>query len=214
MGELTPGQLEARYRDWPPRSWYATRGRRRLLVGVGAGSAGLIWVSAIVCYYLAPSLTAMWTTFALTGAASVIYVVVYSALVGATRGVVGLAERHLDERQSRERQKIQANAHRGTTVTLVVLGVLLLSLAVPRGETAVQIPAAAIVMLVFGVIATHVILPSLMAGWQMSDPPPDDEDDPDDGDGRDDEDRGEDGRSVRAPGRSGDGQPIDGKTAT
>ncbi|MER5321889.1 hypothetical protein [Streptosporangium roseum] len=211
MGELTPGQLEARYRDWPPRSWYATRGRRRILAGVGAASAGLIWISAIVCYYLAPSTTAMWTTFALTGAAFVIYVVVYSALVGATRGVIGLAERHLDERQSRERRKIQANAHRGTTVTLVVLGVLL-SVAMPRGETVVQIPAAAIVMLVFGVIATHVILPSLMAGWQMSDPPPDDEDDLDEGEGRGDED--EDRRSGWAPGRSGDGQPIDGKTAT
>ncbi|WP_433241884.1 hypothetical protein ACQPYK_37020 [Streptosporangium sp. CA-135522] len=174
MGELTPGQLEARYRDWPPRSWYATRGRRRLLVGVGAAAAGLIWISAIVCYYLAPSATAMWTTFALGGAALVIYVVVYSALVGATRGVVGLAERHLDERQSRERRKIQAEAHRATTVTLVAFGVLLLS-AMPSGEMVIRIPAAAIVMLMFGLLATHVIMPSLIAGWRMSDPP-DDED--------------------------------------
>ncbi|MDP9866262.1 MULTISPECIES: hypothetical protein [Streptosporangium] len=176
MGELTPGQLEVRYRDWPPRSWYATRGRRRILVGVGAASAGLIWISAIVCCYLAPSTVAMWTTFALAGTALVIYVVVYSALVGVTRGVVGLAEHHLDERQSRERRKIQANARRGTTVTLVALAAVLLT-AMPKGEMIVQIPAAAVTMIMFGLITTHLILPPLMAGWQLPDPPADDEDD-------------------------------------
>ncbi|MFJ2032722.1 hypothetical protein [Streptosporangium sp. NPDC087985] len=215
MGELTPKQLETHCRGgWPPRPWYATRRRRRILVGMGTGSAGLIWISAIVCLYLAPSTAAMWTTFALLGAALVIYLVVYAALIGATRGMVGLAERYLDERQSRERQKVQVEARRGTTAVLIVLGVLL-SLAVPRGETVVQIPAAAITMLVLSVIATHLILPSLIAGWQMTDPPPDDDDDLDDGDDRADEggQHGGPGRSGETPGRAVDGQPIDGNTA-
>ncbi|WP_326824457.1 hypothetical protein [Streptosporangium sp. NBC_01756] len=199
MGELNSERLETRYRDWPPRSWYATRRSRRTLVGAGACSAGLIWVSAIVCLYLAPSDLAMWTTFALMGAALVIYVMVYSALVGATRGMVGLAERYLDERQSRERQRIQVEARRGTTAVLIALGALL-SLAMPRGEMFVQVPAAAVIMLMLGVIATHVILPALVAGWRMSDPPPDDED--------------EDGRQGEATGRTGNGQPIDPNTAT
>src|SRR4051794_36049228 len=86
----------------------------------------MIWISAIVCFYLAPSNIAMWTTFALAGAASVIYATFYSALVRATRGTVGLPERYLDERQSRERQKIQAEAHRKTTLVLIAAGALLL----------------------------------------------------------------------------------------
>ncbi|GAA4233319.1 hypothetical protein FHR32_000601 [Streptosporangium album] len=210
MGELTPKQLETRYRDWPPRSWYATRRNRRLLAGAGAGSAGLIWVSAIVCWYLAPSDLAMWTTFALGGSALVIYIVVYSALVGATRGVVGLAERYLDERQSLERQKAQADARRGTTAVLIALGAML-SFAVSGAEMTIRIPSAAIVMLMYAVVTTHLILPSLLMGWRMPDPPPDDEDDRDDGDDSDDE--GHD-RIGEVSGRTGNGQPIDGNTAT
>ncbi|WP_406313078.1 hypothetical protein OHA77_32055 [Streptosporangium sp. NBC_01639] len=204
MGELNPERLETRYRDWPPRSWYATRRSRRILVGAGACSAGLIWVSAIVCWYLAPSDLAMWTTFALGGSALAIYIVVYSALVGATRGVVGLAEHYLDERQSLERQKVQADARRGTTVILVVLGAVL-TFAVSGSEMTIRIPSAAIVMLTYALVTTHLILPSLLMGWRMPDPPPDDEDD------RDDE--GQD-RSGEATGRTGNGQPIDPNTAT
>ncbi|GAA4191109.1 hypothetical protein GCM10022252_30470 [Streptosporangium oxazolinicum] len=204
MGELTPERLETHHRDWPPRSWYATRRRRRILAGAGAGSAGMIWISAIVCWYLAPSDVAMWTTFALMGTALVIYVVVWSALVTATRGVIGLADHYLDERQSRERQKIQADARRGTTVVLVALGLVFL-IAMREEDKIVQVPAAAIVMLMSAVITTHLILPALMAGWQMSDPPPDD--DEDDADGPDGEAPG-----LAANGRPG--QPIEGNTAT
>ncbi|MEU4405641.1 hypothetical protein AB0F88_14015 [Streptosporangium sp. NPDC023963] len=204
MGELTPERLEAAHRDWPPRSWYATRRRRRILAGAGAGSAGMIWISAIVCWYLAPSDVAMWTTFALMGTALAIYIVVWSALVTATRGVVGLHDRYLDERQSRERQKIQADARRGTTVVLVVLSLVLL-LASRDAEKIVQVPVAAIVMLMSAVITTHLILPALMAGWQMSDPPPDDEDDPDDEGGHD--------RHGEALCPAADDQPIEGNTA-
>ncbi|MEU4535763.1 hypothetical protein AB0G15_12965 [Streptosporangium sp. NPDC023825] len=207
MGELTPERLEARYREWPPRSWYATRRRRRILAGMGAGSAGMIWISAIVCWYLAPSDVAMWTTFALAGSALAIYFVVWSALVTATRGVVGLAERYLDERQIRERQKIQADARRGTTMVLVVLSLVLL-LASREAEKIVQIPAAAIVTLMSAVITTHLILPALLAGWQMSDPPPDDEDDP----GDEGDEHGHD-RGGETPSLAADGQPIEGNTA-
>ncbi|WP_371784084.1 hypothetical protein [Streptosporangium subroseum] len=175
MSELTPQKLENRYRGWPPPTWYATRRGRRILAGVGAASVGMIWVSAIVCFYLAPSVTAMWITFALAGIASVIYIVFYSALIGATRGTIGLAERYLDERQSRERQKIQADARRGTMWILIALGVLF-SLAVPRGELIVQVPSAAITVLVLAMITTHLILPSLLAAWRLPDPMPDDED--------------------------------------
>jgi hypothetical protein len=135
----------------------------------------MIWISAIVCFHLAPSITAMWITFALAGIASVTYVVFYSALIGATRGTVGLSERYLDERQSRERQKIQADARRGTMWILIALGVSL-SLAVPGDELIVRIPSAAITVLVLAVIATHMILPSLLTAWRLPDPLPDDED--------------------------------------
>ncbi|MFF5208200.1 hypothetical protein [Streptosporangium sp. NPDC000396] len=169
MGRLTPERLEQLESD--RRSRYATRGRRRVLVGAGAGSAGLVWVSAIVCWYLAPSDAAMWTTFALSGVALMIYVVVYGTLVIITRGVIGL-----DERQLRQRQKIQVDARRGTTAILLALGLALL-LSIDGDKQVVQVPAAAIVMLLSAVIMTHLILPALMAGWQMADPPPDDEDD-------------------------------------
>ncbi|WP_433540049.1 hypothetical protein ACQP10_28440 [Streptosporangium sandarakinum] len=177
MGGLTPEQMEKHYRAWPPRSWYATRRSRRVLAGVGAASAALGWISAVVCWYLAPSSLAMWTTFALWGAALVIYAVVYSALVGATRGVIGLAERHLDERQALERLRLQADSRRGTTIMLGA--VLALVLLADGGRPVVEVPTTAIFLLVYAMIATHLILPSLLAAWRMPDPPRDDEDEDD-----------------------------------
>jgi hypothetical protein len=127
-----------------------------------------------VCFYLAPSITAMWITFALAGIASVIYVVFYSALIGATRGTVGLAERYLDERQARERQKIQAAAHRATTVIILASGVSL-SFAMGRGEKFIQISSSTVLLIMLAMYATHAILPSLLAAWRLPDPLPDDE---------------------------------------
>ncbi|MEU6741133.1 hypothetical protein [Streptosporangium sandarakinum] len=176
MGGLTPEQMERHYRAWPPRSWYATRRSRRVLAGVGGASAALGWISAVVCWYLAPSSLAMWTTFALWGAALVIYAVVYSALVGATRGVIGLAERHLDERQALERLRLQADSRRGTTIMLGA--VLALVVAITGGDrSVVEVPTTAPFLLVYAAIATHLILPSLLAAWRMPDPPQDDDED-------------------------------------
>ncbi|MFC7649247.1 hypothetical protein ACFQX6_59190 [Streptosporangium lutulentum] len=156
-------------------SWYATRRRRRILACAGAGSTGMLWIGAIVCFYLAPSLTAMWITFALVGAFVVLYVVFFSALVGADRGMVGFLERSPDERQARERQKIQADAHRGTLWVLVAVFVLVMS-SVGRDSNTVLIPTAAIAVFLVALILTHLIMPSLVAAWRMPDPLPDDED--------------------------------------
>ncbi|MFF0312112.1 hypothetical protein ACFYSC_32145 [Streptosporangium sp. NPDC004379] len=177
MGGMTPEQVERHSRSWPPRSWYATRRSRRTLAAVGTAAVALAWISAIVCWFFAPSSLAMWTTFVLWGAAIAIYTTVYAALVGATRGVIGLAGQHLDERQARERRRLQADAHRGTTIMLYAVLALVLLAVTGAKASVVEVPVAAIVLFAYAMIVTHHILPSLLAAWRMPDPPQDDDED-------------------------------------
>jgi hypothetical protein len=175
VSELTPQQLENRYRSWPPPTWYATRRSRRILAVVDAGSIGMIWLGVILYWHLGADTILLWILPVLWGGAAVIHVVGHRMLVAASRGIVGLAERYLDERQARERQKIQAAAHRATTVIILASGVSL-SFAMGKGENFIQISSSTVLVIMLAMYATHTILPSLLAAWRLPDPLPDDED--------------------------------------
>jgi hypothetical protein len=140
----------------------------------------------------------MWTTFALLGFGLLLYVLVLSVFVVASQGMIGIGAKDLDERQLAELRHVYTLAHRGTTWMLIVL--VLIASRAPAGwpgEEILKIPGAAAFLTVGAALATHMIMPHLIAGWRLSDPPED-----------------EDERSDEDLGSAGDGQPIGGNTAT
>jgi hypothetical protein len=167
---------EVLQRDLLP-SWYATRRRRRALAAVGLAGLAMIWAGTVVSWNLAPSDTAMWVTVTLLTVSVVTTLPVVGALNIATRGTTSLAESRLDERQVAERLRAFTAAHRVMLAVLVavVVGVL-------AADTE-HVPMAAVVVGVVALFETHMLLPVLVAGWRMPDPPPDDEEDAEDEDG-------------------------------
>ncbi|MBX6382049.1 MAG: hypothetical protein IRZ07_03595 [Microbispora sp.] len=155
---------------------HRTRRRRRLLVAAGAASVLLLWADAAVSWAIAPSDTAVLVNLVLLVAMLVIYVPVVTALNSATRGLASLPERHLDERQIAERLRAHTYANTVMRVVLAALGVVILVAMWDEGEKA-QIPGAAVFLVVFALWWTHFLLPLLVAGWRLPDPPPDEDDD-------------------------------------
>lgn len=158
-------RMLARVGKEPPARFADQRGRRQL-VGAGAGLIGLLWIDAAVCWALAPSDTAMFTTLAVMAVTVLAGAWVWGTLFLSTRGTVGLPEHLLDERQLKERLRAHAMAHR-LTLLLVFITYFAVSLA---GE----FPAAALTVLFFSLLATIWALPMLVAAWRMTDPPADD----------------------------------------
>ncbi|GAA3158010.1 hypothetical protein GCM10010466_55950 [Planomonospora alba] len=159
---------------WYRSSRFRHRRARRALVGVGAAAMSLFWIAAVVCWLLAPSDLAMWTTFALAGVGVAVYAPVMFVLSAATQGMINLGGALLDERQRAERDKVYALAHRGTMWVIIATGIML---GIPtRSAQVVAAPAAALILLAVALLLTHLALPHLIAGWRVPDPLPDDED--------------------------------------
>ncbi|WP_405139580.1 hypothetical protein OG589_23550 [Sphaerisporangium sp. NBC_01403] len=154
--------------------WYGTRRGRRGTVVLGGVALATLWTSSIVCWFLAPSDTAMWTTFALMGAGLMIYLWVFAVLAVASGGVVGMADGRLDERQLTERRRVYALAHRGTSWMLGI-SLVVSFLLMDDGDHVLRIPTAALFMFLMAAWTTHMIMPHLVAGWRLPDPPPDDD---------------------------------------
>ncbi|MDP9848292.1 hypothetical protein [Streptosporangium lutulentum] len=172
MNELNRKQVEDVRRSLRPR-WYGTRQGRRVAAALGAAALAMIWASAVVCWFLAPSTTAMWITLSLAGIALVTYAGVFSVLIAASDGVVGLAEKNLDERQLAERRHIYTLAHRGSAwmlgVATIVVGLL------SGSDHILRVPTTAAFMFMVAIWTTHKITPHLIACWRLEDAPPDDE---------------------------------------
>ncbi|MDH2424897.1 hypothetical protein [Sphaerisporangium sp. TRM90804] len=173
MSQLTGKQIEELREGLRP-TWYATRRGRRRAVALGAAALGCLWVSAAVCWFLAPSDTAMWTTFTLAAIGLVTYAFVFRVLVAATQGVVGLADHDLDERQLAQRRHVYALAHRVSLWMLLVAAVLA-GLLPDRGDHFLEVPSAAVVLFMGSILTSHLIAPHLVAGWVMPDSPQDDD---------------------------------------
>ncbi|WP_433139957.1 hypothetical protein ACQPZ8_40430 [Actinomadura nitritigenes] len=154
-------------------SWYATRRRRRALAAAGLAGLAMIWAGTVVSWNLAPSDTAMWTTIGLLAVSVATTIPVVAALNIATRGTTSLAESRLDERQVADRLRAFTVAHRVMLAVLVAVVVGVLAADTDR------VPMAAVVVGVVALFETHMLLPVLVAGWRMPDPPPDDEDEAD-----------------------------------
>ncbi|MEU8117614.1 hypothetical protein AB0C21_02780 [Spirillospora sp. NPDC049024] len=152
---------------------YARRRARRILAGTGAVMLGLFWVDAAVSWRLAPSDTAMIVNFVILGVLVVGGIPLAGHLIAVTRGLISKRERELDERQLTARLRAFATAHQATT--LVIAAVLVVTMAADRDGRESQIPGAALFLILFALLATHALLPLVVAAWQTPDPPPADD---------------------------------------
>ncbi|WP_204055642.1 hypothetical protein [Microbispora corallina] len=152
---------------------YRTRARRRLLVAAGAVSVLVLWADATVSWFIAPSDTAVLVNFVLLLVMLAFFVPAVTALNIATRGLASLPERRLDERQVAERLRAFTQAN---IAMRLILGAVLVAIvaATWEGGPAVRVPGAAVFLGVMALLWTHYLLPLLVAGWRLPDPPPDD----------------------------------------
>ena len=154
---------------------YAEQRARRTLAVAGGACLGLLWVDAAVSWVLAPSDTAMIFNFVVLGILVVAGLPLSGSLIAITRGMTFKSERELDEREQAGRLRAFSAAHRCTSVVMFV--VLLVTMLVDRDGQDSQIPGAALFLILFALLVTHVLLPLIVAAWQMPDPPADDDED-------------------------------------
>ncbi|MGH3239042.1 MAG: hypothetical protein ACRDNL_01600 [Spirillospora sp.] len=153
---------------------YGRRRPRRVLAGAGAATLGLLWVDAAVSWVIAPSDSAVIVNIAVLGVLLLAGFPLATQLVALTRGLTAKREHELDERQLTARLRAFATAHRATTV--VIVAALLVTMAATAGDGRdAQIPGAAQFLILFALLVTHIFLPLVVATWQMTDPPVDDE---------------------------------------
>ncbi|MER7479908.1 hypothetical protein ABTX60_20125 [Streptomyces sp. NPDC126510] len=149
-------------------AWHATAARRRpavfthvvLTVAIGSlmthfclAEGEPLWAVAVMSVLLLP------------------WMVATGVINGATRGLLELRERALDERQSAERTRVLARAHRVTTLLLAAAAVALLT----TGGIAGDAPKAYAAPLLIAVLVVHHLMPLWVAGWRAQDEPTDDD---------------------------------------
>lgn len=166
-----PTRVEVMQRDFLP-SWYATRGRRRLLASAVILALSLLWVDAAVSWAVPRDDRGALAGLTLLAIAVVIYLPAVSLLNIATRGVVELAERDLDERQVGERLRAVAISHRVTTGILIALAAVAIGVGIAQ-KPDYSVPGDALVALTIALFLTHFVLPLIVSGWRLPDPPAD-----------------------------------------
>ncbi|MEU3447045.1 hypothetical protein AB0H29_07430 [Streptomyces thermolilacinus] len=149
---------------------FATAGRRRALVAAHVlltAATATAWLALVVG-------DARWALFALA-ALLLPWAVATGAINGATRGLLELRGRMLDERQLAERDRVRAIAHRVTTALLLVgtagYGALLWA-------TEVRADGTHLFGVLFAALVTHWLTPLWVAGLRAEDDVHGDADDP------------------------------------
>ncbi|QLH22834.1 hypothetical protein [Streptomyces sp. Rer75] len=150
------------------RPLYATAARRHLAV-----SAHLMLTAAIgglmTYFYLAEG-EPIWALI-VVAVLLLPWMVATGVINAATRGLLELRERALDERQSAERVRVQARAHRAMTLLLAATaaGLLITGAAADEAPTAYAAPA------LIAVLAVHWLMPLWVAGLMAQDEPAEDD---------------------------------------
>ncbi|WP_406862651.1 hypothetical protein ABZO31_20375 [Streptomyces sp. HUAS MG47] len=145
---------------------YATPARRRAVVG-----AHVALTAVAVVAWNAAVFQAELTGVIVVLAVLLPWMVATGAINGATRGLLELRGRMLDERQLVERDRVRALAHRLTGWLLLagtaLLAVLTVSDMVDPGGLALPLMVA--------VFAAHRLMPLWVAGLRVTDEPADDD---------------------------------------
>lgn len=146
------------------RPLYATAARRRLVV-----VAHLTLTTAIGALMTYASLAKGKPFWAVVTMMVLLlpWMVATGAINGATRGLLELRERALDERQSTERVRVQARAHRLMTFLLAATAAGLLIRQSVDGHA----PAAYAAPVLIAVLAVHWLMPLWVAGLTAQDEP-------------------------------------------
>lgn len=157
------------------RVFHATAGRRRAAVAAHI----VLTVAFVALLTVLYANDQLWAAFALM-ALLVPFVFTTGVLNGATRGLVELRTRALDERQLAERERARAIAHRmtGALIFGAAVGMWLATVA-----TDGQLTRAYVAPLLGGVFVLHWVMPLWVAGLLVQDEPADDLDDLDGIDG-------------------------------
>ncbi|WP_432067880.1 hypothetical protein [Streptomyces sp. C10-9-1] len=144
---------------------YATATRRRAVIGAHV----LLTAVGFAAWALTIFGDARWPLFAML-AVLPLWVVATGVINGATRGLLELRRRMLDERQLAERDRVHAVAHR-------ITGLLLLLVAVGAGAAGwiggVQVEGV-VVPVLFAALAVHLLTPLWVAGLRIQDDPAED----------------------------------------
>ncbi|MER0447810.1 hypothetical protein ABR738_25210 [Streptomyces sp. Edi4] len=143
---------------------YATAARRRVLFGAHLALTAA-YVAAGLAAVLVPSVTALWVMLVLL----VPWCVAMGAINTATRGLLELRRRALDERQRAERSEVLARAHRVTTVLLVATAVA----AAVYGHTGGDLAPPSLPALT-ALLVTHALTPRWTALLRTQNEPTDD----------------------------------------
>ncbi|WP_055694747.1 hypothetical protein [Streptomyces prasinopilosus] len=150
------------------RPLYATAARRRLVV-----AAHLLLTAAIGGLMAHAHLAEGEPVWALVVTVVLLlpWAVATGAINAATRGLLELRERALDERQSAERARVQARAHRAMTLLLAAGAVVLLAVGAAGGDA----PTAYAAPVLIAVLAVHWLMPLWVAGLTAQDEPAEDD---------------------------------------
>ncbi|CAL9614242.1 hypothetical protein SUDANB176_05692 [Streptomyces sp. enrichment culture] len=150
------------------RRLYATAPRRRLIVAAHVTLTGAI--GALMAYAFLVGTEPVWP-FAVTAVLLLPWMVATGAINGATRGLLELRERALDERQSAERSRVLARAHRVVTLLLVTAVAALLVVGGVDGDA----PRAYAAPVLVTALVVHWLMPLWVAGLMAQDEPAEDE---------------------------------------
>jgi hypothetical protein len=140
---------------------YATTARRRALVAVHVAltaAAAAAWLAMVVA-------DVFWATFAMLGLL-LPWVVATGGINAATRGLLELRGRMLDERQLAERDRVRAIAHRVTT-TLLLLGTAVFGALL--WTTGVEADGGLVFAVLFTALVVHWLMPLWVAGLRAED---------------------------------------------
>ncbi|MET8578255.1 hypothetical protein [Streptomyces sp. NPDC005012] len=148
------------------RALYATAARRRGVVAVHV--ALTLALGGLLLYvYLAEE--GQWWAVAPMAVLLLGWCVCTGVINSATRGLLELRERALDERQLAERTRVQARAHWTMTLLLLTVSVVLLVAGAVRGHA----PTAYAAPVLIAVLVTHWLMPLWVAGLMAGDEPDD-----------------------------------------
>lgn len=146
----------------------ATVARRRLIVA--AHITLTVAIVALLTHFCASRAEPTWAAVAVV-VLLLPWMVAQGLINGATRGLLELRERALDERQLAERSHVLARAHRATTCLLAaaVFGVFAVGVADGAALRTSAPPA------LVGVLVVHFLMPVWVAGLTAKDEPTEDE---------------------------------------
>lgn len=150
------------------RPLYVTAARRRLVVAVHLALTAAL--GGLMTYFYLAEAEPIWSVVVIA-VLLLPWMVATGAINAATSGLLELRERALDERQSAERARVRARAHRAMTLLLATAAAGLLIAGAADGDAPIAHAAPVLV----AVLTVHWLMPLWVAGLMAQDEPVEDD---------------------------------------